>query len=99
MKVRDLPFSLDFGNACGLTWLQNDQGDAIGAIEGHFNQEGKRCEGMVLFDLPELPEYFRESDRPKWKLESWSPLTISPSVLCNICGHHGFIQNGKWVPA
>jgi len=34
-----------------------------------------------------------------WQVESWEPLTISPSVLCLICGDHGFIRNGSWVPA
>ena len=28
------------------------------------------------------------------------PLTISPSLLCpQKCGTHGFIIDGKWVPA
>ena len=27
------------------------------------------------------------------------PLTISPSILCPDCGTHGFIREGRWVPA
>jgi hypothetical protein len=34
-----------------------------------------------------------------WTVESWSPLTLSPSILCRLCGDHGFIRAGKWVPA
>lgn len=34
-----------------------------------------------------------------WKLDSLEPLTISPSLLCMSCQHHGFIREGKWVPA
>lgn len=34
-----------------------------------------------------------------WDLIALEPLTISPSLLCNACGHHGFIRDGKWVPA
>jgi len=34
-----------------------------------------------------------------WKLEQREPLTISPSLLCGSCGHHGFIREGKWVSA
>lgn len=34
-----------------------------------------------------------------WTLVSWEPLTIAPSVLCVTCGDHGFIRDGKWVPA
>ena len=34
-----------------------------------------------------------------WKLDQLEPLTISPSLLCMTCNHHGFIRAGKWVPA
>lgn len=32
--------------------------------------------------------------------ESMTPLTIRGSLLCPMgCGTHGFITNGRWVPA
>jgi len=34
-----------------------------------------------------------------WSVDSWDPLTLSPSLLCTRCGDHGFIRGGKWVPA
>ena len=34
-----------------------------------------------------------------WDLVQLEPLTLSPSLLCRACGHHGFIRDGKWVPA
>ena len=34
----------------------------------------------------------------RWQVESRDPVTIAPSLLCP-CGHHGFIRDGKWVPA
>jgi hypothetical protein len=34
-----------------------------------------------------------------WTLGATSPLTVSPSLLCRSCGHHGFIRVGQWVPA
>lgn len=37
--------------------------------------------------------------RAVWQVETWEPLTISPSVLCRRCGHHGFIRNGLWEAA
>jgi hypothetical protein len=36
---------------------------------------------------------------PSWIVESRDPLTLSPSIQCRTCGHHGFIRNGRWVPA
>lgn len=32
-----------------------------------------------------------------WTLESTDPLTVNPSLLCRLCGHHGFIRGGKWL--
>lgn len=34
-----------------------------------------------------------------WTVETEDPLTLSPSILCPECGHHGFIRAGRWVPA
>ena len=33
-----------------------------------------------------------------WNVASAMPLTLTPSILC-ACGEHGFVRNGKWVPA
>lgn len=52
--------------------------------------------GFVAFDIPENTE---GDARPKWKVESWAPLTLSPSLLQRGCGDHGFIRGGQWVPA
>lgn len=51
------------------------------------------CEGFIQFDHPEM-----KLDRPRWKVESLDPLTLSPSILCS-CGDHGFICEGRWVSA
>lgn len=53
-------------------------------------------EGFVTFDIPENTE---GDARPKWKVESWDPLTLSPSLLQRGCGDHGFVRDGKWVRA
>jgi hypothetical protein len=34
-----------------------------------------------------------------WQLECLEPLTISPSLLCTACQHHGHIRGGRWEPA
>jgi hypothetical protein len=34
-----------------------------------------------------------------WQVVSLEPLTLSPSLLCRGCGHHGFVREGRWVPA
>lgn len=60
-----------------------------GAIVLHRQANGHFCPGTV---------WFRPGTRPSWTVESWDPLTISPSLLCH-CGDHGFIREGKWVRA
>ena len=57
-----------------------------------------RTIGAMQFDLPEtraIPGF----SHPAWQVESWEPLTLSPSILCRKTGDHGFIREGKWVQA
>jgi hypothetical protein len=77
--------------------------DRWGAIVSHPNGPNPvaatstgRCEGAITFDGPVQQQV--EPNRPKWTVESWDPLTLSPRLLCG-CGDHGFIRNGRWVPA
>jgi hypothetical protein len=56
---------------------------------------GTPCEGHVSPDVPNAREVFGP-DRPLWQVQSWEPLTLTPSVLCS-CGWHGYITNGRWV--
>jgi len=41
---------------------------------------------------------FKPEWKDGWDVVSLEPLTISPSLLCRVCGHHGFVRNGRWVP-
>lgn len=34
-----------------------------------------------------------------WRVTNGTPLTVSPSLRCKVCGHHGYIQDGRWLPA
>ena len=62
----------------------------------HHTPSGEACEasGYIPVRLPSEPGPER-----CWVLESSFPLTLSPSLLCNRCGTHGFIREGRWVPA
>lgn len=65
------------------------------AIITHKKPDGSLCDGAIRFDSPAARAL---GQAPLWTVESWEPLTISPSLLCH-CGDHGFIRNGQWVPA
>jgi hypothetical protein len=58
---------------------------------------GARCGGYVTFDSEVARTAFAGTS--KWTVESWEPMTLSPSILCRSCGRHGFIRQGKWVEA
>ena len=76
--------AIDIGNDHYMQWWPMKEGAYI--IHPHKKDAATRC--MSGFNL-----------RPGgWKLESADPVTVSPSLLCS-CGDHGFIREGKWVPA
>lgn len=70
----------------------------VGAIVSH-KKGGDSCDGFIYFDVPAAHWFNAESvGKQYWKVEKWDPLTLSPSLLCH-CGDHGFIKEGRWVPA
>ena len=73
--------------------------DRLGAVVRHKTPDGGDCMSGIYFDTPETKRVIAEAfpDRSTWTVESWDPLTISPSLLCRACGDHGFIREGKWV--
>lgn len=107
-------FDLDLGDDHQLSWISwaPDRSlnpryaeipniDKVGAVVAHFTPQGQPCDGYIEFDSPERQKLVNEHgwrDRPKWTVESWEPLTLSPSLLCQ-CGDHGFIRGGRWVRA
>jgi len=89
----------DLGQRNAYTPILNGDGEWVGIHEWHVcrDPDGEPSAGAVWFDVAGLPDY--ADSGPKWTVESWAPLTISPSVACRVCGHHGFIRDGRWVPA
>ena len=85
---------IDIGHGVTIYFVQHSGADC-GLIEEHVDKNGHKCSGYVHFrDKPPA-----ENQRRQWTVESRDPLTLSPSILCTTCGHHGFIRDGKWVPA
>jgi hypothetical protein len=68
----------------------------VAYIETHpSTRTGEPCSGSVPVD----PTYPGFGPRPMWTVVSEDPLTLTPSLQCRACGDHGFVTNGKWVPA
>ena len=60
----------------------------------HPDGRGGECLGWIAFRGVDEGETGHA-----WTVECHNPLTLSPSLRCRACGHHGFIREGKWVPA
>jgi hypothetical protein len=71
--------------------------DPVGALIEHTTSDGKECTGYVHFNSEATRRVF--PDDPVWIVEKWEPLTLSPSILCKLCGDHGFIEEGRWRKA
>jgi hypothetical protein len=71
--------------------------DKWGLTIYHTNPSGQPCAGFVTLD-GEVQRRVEPNRPNRWTVESWDPLTLSPSVLCS-CGDHGWIREGRWVRA
>lgn len=71
--------------------------DKVGAIIQHMTPDGvNECSASVFFKCEAQARVF--PDHASWTVESFGPLTLSPSIRCS-CGDHGYIRNGAWVRA
>lgn len=95
---------VELGHDTAYSKLVDHAGNWVGIHEWHVCSANQapghygdgRTAGFVPFDTPEARAV--TTDGPKWTVEQWDPLTLSPSIACRACGHHGFIRDGRWVP-
>ncbi len=54
--------------------------------------------GRVKFECPHMgiPGYLPLGPNG-WTIVSEEPLTVTPSILNQPCGCHGYITDGKWI--
>lgn len=55
---------------------------------------GKWCQMTIVIDGPVQRDILPRG--PKWRVESWEPLTIENIIECR-CGDSGYIRGGKWM--
>jgi hypothetical protein len=96
MPRRKKVTTFDLGHDHAYSFLYMDD-VLIGAMIEHKKPDGSDCWGGIYFDTPEARAKLADG-RNYWQVQSLDPLTVSPSVLC-YCGDHGFIREGRWVPA
>ena len=73
----------------------------VGCSIKHKKADGSDCRGAIHFDTPLMRSgpFKQYETKYLWTVHSWEPLHVEPSLLCNACGDHGHIREGKWVPA
>jgi hypothetical protein len=91
------PPGLDLGRGVTARFVSWQGYDPVGLIETHHRPDGAACSASILFDLPGIAEAF--PGRAVWTVPTLDPLTLSPSLRCPRCGNHGWITDGRWVPA
>lgn len=74
------------------------KGDTAGITEWHQKADGNWCCGWVCFAGSTWAKEFN-GRISTWDVVQREPLTLTPSILCRVCQNHGFITNGRWVPA
>lgn len=87
---------IDLGHGHMLLYL-----DPNAALIRHWQTfgEGMRPEAHIeLITFSEEMRVETDSTPAQWTVESWEPLSISPSLECTYCGDHGFIRAGRWIP-
>lgn len=72
------------------------QGEPAGISEWHLKSDGQWCSGWVSFKGSAWAKNFPDTG---WDVVQQEPLTLTPSILCRVCGSHGYITQGRWVPA
>lgn len=92
----------DLGKGHSFRWFEDEEG-IFGLIEHHpVSAAGigyEVCGGYIAWresqDLASVSKHQLVSGGPGEE----EKLTISPSIQCRECSNHGFIKDGKWVPA
>lgn len=87
---------IDLGNGyIGHLIMSDHHPSGYGALSiTHPKKDGSpgHCGHIATWDGSQPPER-------TWTLVSLEPLHLEPSLLCRICGDHGWVRDGRWVPA
>lgn len=89
---------IDIGHGHSIRFVEYKDDKCTAIDDYHLNKDGKECAGFIAFKDGAWAKEF-DNTITTWDVISLDPLTLSPSILCRACGDHGFITNGKWVPA
>ena len=91
--------AVDIGEGCFIE-VAEWGGQPAGINNFHRDAAGAWCAGWVAFrGSPWSRQFEKVEGFQSWDVVKRDPLTLSPSIKCKACGHHGHIKNGRWTPA
>jgi hypothetical protein len=91
---------IDIGDNHSIHFTEYKGDKHAGMNVKHLTPEGKECNGFISFTGGAWAKEFEgHPTHQSWEAQSFEPLTMTPSILCRVCGDHGFITNDKWVKA
>ena len=75
-----------------------EDGVPVGVLLTHScaKRNGEAVQDFIPLKYPGLSPFAAEKN---WDLINKDPISIQPSVAYTCCGVHGFLTDGKWVPA
>lgn len=96
----DMGERVDLGHDHSYSRVVDADLNWVGINQWHLDPAtGDECVGgFVPFNTPEALAV-TVSTSPHWEVRSLDPLHLEPSLLCRVCGDHGFIRDGRWEPA
>jgi hypothetical protein len=90
---------LDLGHDHTLEFVSYKGDEYAGANVAHNKPDGSRCNGFITIKGSAWDREFNDPEVASWEMSQVDPITLTPSLLCRVCGDHGFVREGKWVPA
>ena len=90
---------IQLGHAHALLPLEHicqpgDQPTLLGYAFLHYRADGGLCDGVLRVCKAHAAS--AKKDLWEWETRSGGALTLKPSLLCEKCGEHGFVVDGKW---
>jgi hypothetical protein len=92
----------DLADGTRIYWVRDDNGRALGLIEEHDHTEPGKPKRRSMGSVPIDPNYLPGGAH--WSVAAGTAgtlagLTLTPSIACHTCPHHGWIRDGQWVDA
>lgn len=92
MTVLATTVELGSGHAACFVWrddrVDRERSVPMGIVERHGG-----CRVFVPWVAEDGEDF-----SAVWSLDSLTPLTVRPSMVCPNCGAHGRIRDGRWEP-